>query len=75
MCVCAAIFFSAMLGLSGAIVAVPLLAVTRIILHRTDHPLAKRAVSIIRDTPKDELVALQVRKTLAGFFDVAAFSR
>ena len=52
-----------------------MLAVTRIILHRTDHPLAKRAVSIIRDTPKDELVALQVRKTLAGFFDVAAFSR
>ena len=58
----ALVLFSAMWGLSGAILAVPLLAITRILLHRTDHPLAKRVVSIIRDTPMDELVALQKKR-------------
>ena len=37
-------------------------AVLRISLDRMDHPLAKRVVSIIRDQPKDELVALQKKR-------------
>ncbi len=58
----ALVLYSAMWGLPGAILAVPLLAVMRILLHRTDHPLAKRVLSIIRDTPMDELVALQKKR-------------
>lgn len=58
----ALVMYSAMWGLPGAILAVPLLAITRIVLHRTDHPVAKRALTIIRDKPMDEKVALQKKR-------------
>jgi AI-2 transport protein TqsA len=52
------VLFAAMWGICGAILSVPLLAILRIILQRTDHPLAKRLLAVIRESHKDALLAV-----------------
>ena len=55
-----------MWGLPGAVLSVPLLAIGRVVLQRTDHPLAKRLLHIIRETAKDEL--LEMLRKREGFW-------
>ena len=53
------VFFSFIWGLYGAVLSVPILGAAKIVLHHTDHPLAKVALASIRqdediDKQKDE---------------------
>jgi predicted PurR-regulated permease PerM len=45
------VFFSATWGLPGAVLSVPLLGGIKIVLHHTDHPLAKYFLVMIREDP------------------------
>eukprot|EP01045_Picozoa_sp_COSAG04_P050664 COSAG04_NODE_20642_length_389_cov_0.893103_1_plen_129_part_11 len=42
------VFFSFIWGLYGAVLSVPILGAAKIVLHHTDHPLAKVALASIR---------------------------
>jgi predicted PurR-regulated permease PerM len=46
---CALVLWSAIWGLSGAILSVPLLGVTKLLLAEADYPLAKQALNVIRE--------------------------
>jgi predicted PurR-regulated permease PerM len=43
------VFFAAVWGLYGAALSVPLLGAIKIVLHHTDHPLAKACLTLIRE--------------------------
>merc|ERR1719231_366669 len=45
----ALVFFAAVWGLSGAALSVPLLGAIKIVLHHTDHPMAKSCLTLIRE--------------------------
>lgn len=47
----ALVAFAFLWGLAGAVISVPLLAAMKIILHHTDHPLAKHTLRIVREDP------------------------
>jgi hypothetical protein len=46
---CALVLWSAIWGISGAILSVPLLGVTKLLLAQADYPLAKQALNVIRE--------------------------
>jgi len=62
------VFFAAIWGLYGAVLSVPILGGAKILLHNTDHPMAKAALDQLRqdadlDTAKDLRIArLEARK-------------
>ena len=43
------VFFGALWGLPGAVLSVPLLGAIKIVLHHTDHPIAKYFLMMIRE--------------------------
>jgi predicted PurR-regulated permease PerM len=43
------VFFSALFGLYGAVLSVPIQAAIKICLHHTDHPMAKGVLTIMRE--------------------------
>jgi len=43
------VFFSALFGLSGAVLSVPIQAAIKICLHHTDHPMAKGVLAVMRE--------------------------
>lgn len=45
------VFFGALWGLPGAVLSVPLLGAIKIVLHHTDHPIAKYFLMMIREDP------------------------
>ena len=62
------VFFSAIWGLPGAVLSVPILGWLKIQLHNTDHPMAQSVLDSLRqdkdlDTVKDaKIAALEERK-------------
>jgi AI-2 transport protein TqsA len=45
----ALVFFSAVWGLYGAVLSVPILGAVKIVLHHTDHPMAKGIITLMRE--------------------------
>jgi predicted PurR-regulated permease PerM len=45
----ALVFFSAVWGLYGAVLSVPILGAVKIVLHHTEHPMAKAMLPIMRE--------------------------
>jgi len=43
------VFFSALFGIYGAVLSVPVQAAVKIVLHHTDHPMAKGALTLMRE--------------------------
>lgn len=43
------VFFSAVWGLYGAVLSVPILGAVKIVLHHTDHPMAKGFITLMRE--------------------------
>lgn len=43
------VFFSAVWGLYGAVLSVPILGAIKIVLHHTDHPMAKSIIVLMRE--------------------------
>lgn len=47
----ALVAFAFLWGLAGAVISVPMLGALKIILHHTDHPIAKSTLRVIREDP------------------------
>jgi len=72
----ALVFFAAVWGLNGACLSVPLLGAIKIVLHHTDHPMAKACLTLIReDRTLDFISDRELMETIADYkrsTDVAA---
>lgn len=63
------VFWSAIWGMAGAVLSVPLLGVMKILLDDTDYPLAKRFLALMREdsTIDEEKISREMIRQLAGY--------
>lgn len=70
------VFWTAIWGMCGAMLSVPLLGVMKILLDEADYPLAKRMLTLIREdsTLDEEKMAREMIKELSGYQQEHSYS-